>query len=872
MISRLFFIVVFLMVHPAYGGVHYQIGVQVPEGALRSPEPIAGQTKIRWQDSSEFVCFYFAYNDPSYFWDPSRNINRSMNKNKSFQPTQGRMELLSQHPGAVWQGPILKLPNRGQESFEFSFILPQWPDRARQQFLFHQFYPQKLGSCPAEDGGQGLDFPNAEFKLSVLYPRRWVMTTPGFHNQNEIRMSGRNATFNLSLDHKVEHFFVDKIPVTIVYRSKYMSRAKFYLQSFLRQAQGMLGEFPFPRLLFLETEELEKGAIPGVITMNRPRQAGMRLIQNDLLNWGLWQLAFYTSQQWFGASLQPANPQDGWFFRGSADFIASLLLQADQRIYNIINSDDGRPWVLFNHRQSADLIASILNILKPENALTDEVLKTRISYFEQHNFNYIRHLLALRYAYWRDREAFMAALKEFTETYRDRNVDQRTFITFLHKGSAIRQKLAEEVSKWWTSSAWPDFDLDNVDINESQGERRLVLKVDQNPAFRLPYDVEVTWGDGQKQSIRAEATDKIVEVKIDGERSVDRVEINPGREIFDSNRFNNHNEWPDVVFFPGNADTIRDDAYTVVWFPFPSKLPGEELSLMLSSQIFRYVNSGLTILFAHVPSENRTGYNAMFLTDLPEYSLFTALSAVQDFGASMKGQRILDWNVTRSNLLKSTTDVTLGLRFRYRGEIAHSAANHGTSAISLNVSPQSWSSCDFKVFGIYERSFAAQEFSYHRSFGIGNWGCRLKSVGLGLRGFWGAVEERGTPPSYVRFNPQTLDEGRMRIDEPVLTEVPRLWTASVDIDFPAYIPLPSALFLLPRHSRWRLFYDYGQGLGSDEIYEDFGVGFKLPFGGDVVGKRSLSLASLSILAVLQKRYEGKKSSSPGILIDFLGKL
>jgi hypothetical protein len=88
------------------------------------------------------------------------------------------------------------------------------------------------------------------------------------------------------------------------------------------------------------------------------------------------------------------------------------------------------------------------------------------------------------------------------------------------------------------------------------------------------------------------------------------------------------------------------------------------------------------------------------------------------------------------------------------------------------------------------------------------------------------------------------------------------------------LPLPSALFTVNRQMRFRMFYDYGESKHPDNHYKDAGVGVWVPFGGDLVGKGSVQLLNLSVLAVLYRETNETKSFKPGIVFDFdfFGKL
>ena len=165
----------------------YDMQVFVDRDSLGDIKPSTGQVTVRWQEKAPEVCFYLAFNDPHFFWDPSRNIHRSMNKNKSFRPSRGQTYIDKSSVPYTVDGPILRMKNQGSVHFDFSFVLPQWPDRAKKQFLFHQFYPQKLTKCPETQNLKTIQVASADFNVNVSYPRRWALTSPGFHNQGTIK-------------------------------------------------------------------------------------------------------------------------------------------------------------------------------------------------------------------------------------------------------------------------------------------------------------------------------------------------------------------------------------------------------------------------------------------------------------------------------------------------------------------------------------------------------------------------------------------------------------------------------------------------------------------------------------------------------------
>src|SRR5690606_21891537 len=84
--------------------------------------------------------------------------------------------------------------------------------------------------------------------------------------------------------------------------------------------------------------------------------------------------------------------------------------------------------------------------------------------------------------------------------------------------------------------------------------------------------------------------------------------VDPSHEGFDSDRFDNSSDWPGIWFFPGSANTLHDDAYTVVWLPYAFRRPGEPFSFGMQGGLFRYLQSGLFFKAEYAPSEKTVAY------------------------------------------------------------------------------------------------------------------------------------------------------------------------------------------------------------------------------------------------------------------------
>jgi hypothetical protein len=84
--------------------------------------------------------------------------------------------------------------------------------------------------------------------------------------------------------------------------------------------------------------------------------------------------------------------------------------------------------------------------------------------------------------------------------------------------------------------------------------------------------------------------------------------------------------------------------------------------------------------------------------------------------------------------------------------------------------------------------------------------------------------------------------------------------------------LPSSFFILPSRARVKAFYDFSPAEEKENSIMDAGISFYVPFGGDIVGKESVALTSLSIAIVLYKKYEDVSEFRPGVLLDLTGSI
>ena len=878
--ASLFFIIVssllWLLVTPKmHAGANYEMTVKVSSSENFISKSSA-TASIVFEKMTKSRCFYLAFNDDSYYFDPSQSINRGINQARRIRPPVGEITITkSSLPLVYLSDSLVKVENADNLEIEFEFELPEWAQSERKQKLFHGFYPQVLRECPTNE--QEFYFNPSkllpfQFTTKVLMASDVGLSTPYSLDQSIIRNFGTETSFNLTLGYRNLTVQLDKGSFEVVYANEDFLYYKDFFKTFLEYMTQTLGHLPYERLVLLETEELEKAAIPGFVTLNRPKQLGLNKIQNKYLNWGLWQLALFTAQQWFGADVFPTQGAQRWLIRGLADFMGNKLLKTKPRIDNILRYEGKKPWFRLTYRQGVDLLATVQKNRNPYNQILDEDFKLYNTFDNTEAFDYIRQVLMLRYLDWYLEGEFLPQIRAFYQKFSRDAVSYQDFYDFIVGQNRVREKeISRVIRLWWSQPDWPDYQLEQFDTKTLEdGSFQTQLHIVQPDEFKLAYDLSFEFADGESIVKRFEYDETRPQIIFD--KKPRNVTINQGREVYDEDRFNNSSRWSRFHLWPGSAKTLYDDAYTFVWLPFLNKLPGEGLSLMLGLQLFKYLDAGMSIFVSHIPSEERTGFNVVYDSRQTYWGLGLRLSALQDYGPGFRDQRFLDVSA-----FKPYEPPRLPLRLQTNLSVRNRAdlrlnENHSTYALTQSVTTIGERVCGLGLTASLEKTIPNPTILYERAFGLLRLGCRSRGYFAGFRSFLGKLTRDKGFAVHSQFNPQSLTEARIRIDSPILQGVDQLLAYNFDIETPLSLPITPYFLMLPKRSSLRLFFDYGESRDFDWHYQATGIGIRLPLGGDVVGKRSFAFGSLSLLAVINRQYEGVTATEPGFLLDFMGKL
>lgn len=828
-------------------------------------------------------CLFLPLNDPQYKTDPARGLSPTVLRYGRNQRREGDIKIPADSKLLPQSSYLYEVRDfEPGMTIKFAAVLPRWEGESRKRWLFNDFYPIPLRECPPAEA----DTWNYQRDLNASITFRFATTSdhkvyhpgkPAAAGQ-AFTINAPKVTFYLAQETYERSIMVGPTRLTSVYYSAGFSNLLPHIRELLQEAQTLMGPLPGGQLLIIETEDLEKSLVPGIITINRERQKNINDRSTSALNWNIWQVANFLPMQWFGVYRFPRTMADFWLNKGFGDMVAYLLLRPRPNIANLFSAVHGEsPLFEFDYRQAQDLVAAALTFFQPFNALTDKSGQNASSLPEQHAFGYIRHSLAMRYLYWYlGHDKFITLLRQYLDATSHQAITSTGFIAFLEQQQlATPQPLADIILQWWSQDTWPDYFL--VDVNQESlpsGQWQGEVLLAQNQSYNLPISVVATDATGQTYSKRAYQVNDSLKASFITAAPIKTVDINPSREVYDANRFDNSNRGFDINIFPGDANSFADDAYTVLWLPLIAKLPGEAFSVLLATQMFRYVQSSYTSVLSLVPSEQRLGFQGYFLTDIPQFGLFTVMSLIQDFGSTYKGERIIDAGIYRAPFIFKEPNTEVGLRLRSRQTLGQPDSIHQTVALRLKVVPYNPSICHYEIKSDLESTPGETPggFSYQRDFFQARTNCRLWNIDWGLRGFVGSLRSTGPLPGGIKFKAQNVDEARVRIDRPTIAASNKIHSYGLDILWAAKLPLPATMFFLPRESRFRLYFDTASTRDPQHEIRAGGGGLLIPIGGDAVGKNSISLFQLSLLGVVYRQVDSETDNSVGILFDFLGKL
>ncbi|MBC7660875.1 MAG: hypothetical protein H7249_14350 [Chitinophagaceae bacterium] len=798
-------------------------------------------------------------------------------KAPSPQDNAGRQEL-----GIEWIdshnlehiGPALyRIAHLPGKTLKLKYLLTMggWSDRSEAPRLLTLWHPILLKSCPsAEDQTFASIWPKGHFEVTISQPGEWQLAAPGLQREKTWIYDGSTFSAVFFKHAELAVHTIGEQTLISVSKSKGFSQLINFAKIALAKFAKITGKIEEPTILLVETDDYEPVRTPGLVTLNTPQQPAMRYLQQDVTHWNVWQLSLQIAQQWYGLGCRAATVDDHWLVQGLADILLSSLLTGETDYFELFGRDaGGKPYFNLNYRQAQDLAAASLSLLHPQTSLLNSEGISHPASADRPFISYIRNTQVLRYLQWKlGDKPFQSFLQDASHQCGEESLQPSDVLKLADK---YEPGISTLMLKYWQSDDWPDVSLNGTFTRDGKSYARVHYEND----LLLPVDLWVTTKSGEHHMVFIDPLAQDVEVPlVDPEREISKIELNPGRAMYDKDRFNNKTGAPKIAFFPGAARGLEDDAYTILWLPFATQLPGEPFTIDLAWQTLRYLNSGLTGLLRYTPQINRAGFNVIYVKAFPESSLFYMLKIGQDDGHVEVGERRIDLSVKRNPLWSLFPRLVGSTRIRSEQMMGQPSANHFTAGASLGSHGESGKACFHDEEADTESTIyvPSKDFNYTRSYARLSAGCESRKVGARFRLFYGASRVDGIVPATALFRAQNLDEAHVRLDKPHLIGALRVAAFNLETSFPAALPLPESWFVLPRRSQFKIFLDGAQMMDPNTDITVSGVGYSLPIGGDIAGKDTVTVFRFSLNGIFYRRIDSKEDTKPGVLFDFSGSL
>jgi hypothetical protein len=857
--------------------VSYRIHIMVQESDLRYESEARVRMTIEDAELKPGACLYVPLEDPVF----RRSAELHSLTGHSMRDQASRVdaalqwekpELFEEVRPGYWRVPTLE--QKGLLKLGYSLRIPGWKDRPDRPRIMSDFYPRVLSECPELGPEEFPELPtSSRFEVTLQIPNGWSQLNPGQGSDAAVQYRGRDFYVVLYQSGQVHETEIDGLRLRFLAQSEQFLKLQRPVKTILREHYGVLGRWPTEDLLLIESEEYEPITVAGLVLINRPQQALMRTLQEDMLNWKIWQLNKVLADQWFGYMVRVGRLQDTWLTQSLSESLGLLFLKDSEQYGNLFAShDEDEAWFLLNFTQTQDILAATLSLMQSHNALVGEDQQSMPDMLQRPPYSFVRSSQALRVLLKEiGRKEFSRFLREIIGQAIERPLTPEHVLNLLR--SKFPETLSPLLLSYWQSDVWPDARLDGIGASEDgQGT---AVRVSFTNELAVPVDVVLQTKDGQRhvRHVQIKDVERPIVFPVPY-RSMDSVTIDPDRSIFDSDRYNNSSQWTDLNFFPGTARTLADDAYTIVWVPFLQKLPGNELSLQLGWQLFRYVGTGLTGLLVHQPATGKTGFRLQWDTTKPEHSLKLHLRVSQDDERTLPGERETSLTVSRRPLIKGLPWLDIYTRQRLKQTLGNRDESHLASSLGVVITGEKRRTCGWRLLGDHAISswVPSGDFSYQRSVGLLRANCEIPGLHWQGQIFTGVSKREGTVPRGGLFQSQDVEEARLRLDHPRLPLVGRIQAWSTDISTPLRLPLPANFLVLPRRSLFKVFADGGRLMEPDHRVLLSGAGLVLPIGGDVVGKQPITFLEFNLLAVLYRKVDGQVDSKPGLLFDFGGQL
>ncbi len=769
-------------------------------------------------------------------------------------------------------------------------------DPPKDDFFFRRIAPVPLNQCPPSvmriSPG---DVTYLAYQVKISAPVNWQIVGD-IEVSHSLIYRGDDLVFALGKNLKSQFFPLDSQKFAdnpngltdeetiggfyVYYRNKsFLALVESIVAVFPGLTQWF-GPFPHHQLVFMETAQHINQTLPGIVPINIPQDDVLRSLQTKVLNWNHWATLHLLARQWWGAAVRSGETRDNWIADGLIDYAVGDILRRDGDRYDLFKAQEGGPAALsISYLDAQYITASLLKQAKPALTLVNDHGASNPRSL-QHPLHYMRQSLFIRSLVndW-GLQNVQRSSREFTRANLGHSVKPLDFKSGFNSqfkdNHADLKKYQAMVAYWWQSHHWPDYALADWSIHQV-GVKSWTTKISVTANHCLPARLSVqleSAGVKQENTIPIDCQDGRIEYveSIQTDFEPERILLDPSRELFDADRFNNTSGLRAIKFMPGSARKIGDDHYTGLWLPYPFKRPAEGFGYGLQLALFRFLDNSLVGGIEHQHDPAKTGYHLNLLVNDVFLDVRAELGLQRNFEGFRSEQIFFNRNVA------TIFDHSLGASLRLRNKSASREVNstHQTVAGYLALTPITTSKFGLEVRGEWEETIDHQEspYTYQRRWydAVLRHSNVFSILHYQLRWFHGTAGSRDDAPDLARFYPKNLDEAHIRSEDGGFP-VDEIRAFNGDVFFPTAQLFDRLGFLLVDRMDFRLFYDTALTNGGSHNLWAAGCGLQVPLGGDFIGVGSVAMSRFTLLATLRSSTDGVLNDKPQLIFSMMGDL
>ena len=420
------------------------------------PTKISGTMRISGLPLND-VCFYLPYNDPDYGHNrgTQQRVDRLTRasgqtlfwggRQKIFPSKQFHIEPLAAHVVR-----LVRSAPADHIELEFNSKMPVPPVHAASDWIFDGFYPKLLPSCPIElPKSSYLQYtPPMDIHFQITHPSTLLYLglakdSPSQDDNHDVAsgsLLAQRYVFGLARGMKSLHLEVESIPFEVHYREDWFLELIPSIEKLLPIYKNLLGNAPFEKFVFVETSELQRGDLPAMIAINRPRQSALNSIVTGGTNWYHWLVARALANQWFGAAVGIETPDDEWLVEGSAEYAVLEALRRMPERFNLFQKRaDGSYFFSIDFMEVLEISAASMRRSAPFTQLVNSQMQSERPRRLQFALSFVRHTIAMKQvAAQVGKDRFFAFLRSLTQSHRTRHLTPKSFMAhFAHRPSPL---------------------------------------------------------------------------------------------------------------------------------------------------------------------------------------------------------------------------------------------------------------------------------------------------------------------------------------------------------------------------------------------------------------------------------------------------